>query len=67
MMEEEVEAARLDADRLANALDLLIYRLPDDISTMHEILGRGSMLTVGDVVNGVLALHREAKAARPSD
>lgn len=64
-LENALEQARADADRLAKGIDLMIQHMPSDSDVMHCLLWpNGCDLTVGDMIAGLLALHRENLAQR---
>lgn len=65
-IEIELGRERENGNRLAAALALLLGTLRDDDSTLHVLIGKPDyQLTVGHVVAGAFALHRETVGQRP--
>lgn len=57
--ERELSLARQDANRLASVIELILARLPREDDLIYQIAMPGNDLTLGDIVHGALAMHRE--------
>lgn len=55
--EDQLEAEREWADKLARTLDWLIDRADDRDDFLHEVVAVGAEVTVGDVLRGLVARH----------
>jgi hypothetical protein len=67
--EQELERERDNGDRLAAALDTVLYYMRDeDRESLRATLicPRGSQLTVGHVIDGAQALHVRTIDKRPA-
>ena len=66
-MEAEIERERANGDRLARGMQTMIKQLPSDCDLMHVVLFGTDYLTIGDLMLGLLAQHREIQKGRDED
>lgn len=62
---DPLDAEEAHADRLAEVLRWVVAWLPKDESHMHVIAVTGTQITVGQIVEGTLAVHKARREGRP--